>query len=104
MDYWLVGLGIVVLVIVVIRLLVWCCCGQDHKKPGTGPGTDPGTDPGTTALLPVLSDRPVASHSQDSLDNNNSSLVISDTVRINIHPQEKGSISFGAFADPVNRL
>ena len=51
-----------------------------------------------------VSANPVHSHPEDGLVESRSVLVISDTVKVNIHPQEKASKSFGAFLDPVNRL
>lgn len=51
-----------------------------------------------------ISANPVHSHSQDRLTDSGSVLVISDSVRVNIHPQEKANQSFGAFLDPVIRL
>ncbi len=51
-----------------------------------------------------LSSSPVHSHPEDGLGTDRSTLVISDTVRVSIHPQEKASASFSAFLDPVNRL
>ena len=51
-----------------------------------------------------LSGSPVHSHPEDGLETDRSALVISDTVRMNIYPQEKASNSFGVFLDPINRL
>lgn len=51
-----------------------------------------------------VSANPVHSHPEDGLVESRSVLVISDIVKVNIHPQEKASNSFGAFLDPVNRL
>ncbi len=52
----------------------------------------------------MLSSSPVHSHPEDGLTSDRSVLVISDTVRISIHPQEKASNSFGAFLDPINKV
>ena len=49
----------------------------------------------------LLSFSPVHSHPEDGLTSDRSVLVISDTVRISIHPLEKVDKSFGAFLDPV---
>ena len=51
-----------------------------------------------------LSGSPVHSHPDDGLETDRSALVISDTVIMNIYPQERASNSFGVFLDPVNRL